>query len=160
VILFVFLQLENGQLITTSAYLVKRQKQHFHHLEQYGVDMILGLNDYIWVGVHTDVKNLEGQGEEENGSEKSTKSIVKSSGDATDGKKDSTSLRVRENICRLANAIHVLSSLGFSLSLELILDTFQTSIDWNIDIKDMLAGEFYVRIAEREAERRSSKSNV
>lgn len=153
-------KLENGQLITTSAYLVKRRKQHFHHLEQYGVDMILGLNGYIWVGVHTDVQNLEGQGEEGDVSDQSTKSIVKSSGAATDGKENSTPLRVRENICRLANAIRVLSALGFTLSLELILDTFQMSIEWNIDIKDMLAGEFYVRIAEREAERRSSKLNV
>lgn len=56
--------------------------------------------------------------------------------------------------------ICVLSALGFSLPLELIFDTNQTSIDWNIDIKDMLAGELYVRIAEREAERRSSRSNV
>lgn len=157
-------KLENGQLITTSAYLVKRRKQHFHYLEQYGVDLILGLNGYIWVGVHTDLQNLEGQGEEADGSDqkesRSTKSIVKSSGDANDLKEDSSSLRVRENISRLANAIRVLSALGFNLSLELVLDTFQVSIDWNIDIKDMLAGEFYVRIAEREAEHRSSKSNV
>jgi len=110
------------------------------------------------------VQNLEGRGEEEDEPDQkdsqSTKSTVKSSWDANDGKEDSTSLRVRENNCRLANAIRVLSALGFSLTLELILDTFQTSIDWNIDIKEMLAGEFHVRIAERKAERRSSRSNV
>lgn len=33
-------------------YLVKRKKQHFHHLEKYNVDLILGCNGFIWVGEH------------------------------------------------------------------------------------------------------------
>jgi hypothetical protein len=39
--------------------------------------MIMGLDDYIWVGVQTNVKDLEGQGEEEDGSDQATKIIVK-----------------------------------------------------------------------------------
>ncbi|GLJ05211.1 hypothetical protein SUGI_0013830 [Cryptomeria japonica] len=101
-------KLENGQLITTSAYLVKRRKQHFHFLEQYGVDMILGCNGYIWVGAHTDLQSTSRQGEEPDVS----------------GQKES-----------------------------------QSTISEALNSVDAVA-EFYVRIAEREAERRSSKSNV
>ncbi|KAL6844784.1 hypothetical protein ACP4OV_025443 [Aristida adscensionis] len=43
-------KLERGQLLKVPAYLVKRQKQHCHHLEQYDVDLILGFNGFIWVG--------------------------------------------------------------------------------------------------------------
>ena len=32
------LQLEGGQLLTVPANLIKRQKQHFHHLEELGTD--------------------------------------------------------------------------------------------------------------------------
>jgi exosome complex RNA-binding protein Rrp4 len=46
------LQLEMGQLLTVPPYLVKRRQQHFHHLEQYDVDLILGCNGFIWVGKH------------------------------------------------------------------------------------------------------------
>ncbi|KAH9327158.1 hypothetical protein KI387_007336, partial [Taxus chinensis] len=151
-------KLENGQLLTASAYLVKRRKQHFHFLEQYGVDMILGCNGFIWVGTHTHLQDTSRQGEEPDGSGQkeslSKKSVIQNSVDADDGRK------VREHICRLANAIRVLCSLGFSISIELILETFEASVTWNVDIKDMLAAEFYVRIAEKEAERRSLRPYV
>ncbi|KAL4203325.1 hypothetical protein AMTRI_Chr01g127300 [Amborella trichopoda] len=49
------LQLEKGQLLTVSANLVKRLKQHFYYLEQYGVQSSssLGCNTYFWVGAHS-----------------------------------------------------------------------------------------------------------
>ncbi|KAJ6812712.1 putative exosome complex component RRP4-like protein [Iris pallida] len=37
-------KLTRGQMLTLPAYLVKRRKHHFHHLQQYGVDLILGCN--------------------------------------------------------------------------------------------------------------------
>uniref|UniRef100_A0A2N9GWP2 K Homology domain-containing protein n=1 Tax=Fagus sylvatica TaxID=28930 RepID=A0A2N9GWP2_FAGSY len=50
-------KLERGQLLTVPPYLVKRCKQHFHHVEQYGVDLILGCNGFIWVGEHVEAKD-------------------------------------------------------------------------------------------------------
>ncbi|KAL4194917.1 hypothetical protein AMTRI_Chr05g70830 [Amborella trichopoda] len=49
------LQLEKGHLLTVSAYLVKRLKQHFYYLEQYGVESSssLGCNTYLWVGAYS-----------------------------------------------------------------------------------------------------------
>ena len=67
-------------------------------------------------------------------------------------------LSVRQNICRLANSIHVLSALGFLIYPDIIIDTFEASISKSIAIKDMLGPEFSVLVSEREAARRSKKS--
>jgi hypothetical protein len=34
--------------------LIKRQKQHFHHVPELGVDVIFGCNGLVWVGVHVE----------------------------------------------------------------------------------------------------------
>lgn len=54
-------QLRNGQLVTIPPILVRRLKSHFLTLPC-GVDLILGLNGYIWVRQH--VKENEQEGEE------------------------------------------------------------------------------------------------
>ncbi|ERN12428.1 hypothetical protein AMTRI_Chr01g114410 [Amborella trichopoda] len=150
-------KLEKGQLLSVSPYLVKRRKQHFHYLEQYGVDLILGCNGYIWVGAHSD-----GGGKNEDFEDLSAKLEDKMEVEVSPlapHKEEASSvpLGTRENVCRLANAIRILSLLGFNISMELILDTVVASVTWNTTVRDMLGGEFYTRIAEREAERRSSK---
>lgn len=54
-------QLRNGQLVMVPPILVRRLKSHFLTLPC-GVDLILGLNGYIWVSKH--VKENEQEGEE------------------------------------------------------------------------------------------------
>lgn len=54
-------QLRNGQLVTVPPILVRRLKSHFISLPC-GVDLILGLNGYIWVSKH--VKESDQEGEE------------------------------------------------------------------------------------------------
>jgi exosome complex component RRP4 len=44
-------QLRNGQLVAVPPALVRRLKSHFLSLSC-GVDVILGLNGYIWVSKH------------------------------------------------------------------------------------------------------------
>ena len=56
-----FLKLRNGQLVTVPPILVRRLKSHFITLPC-GVDLILGLNGYIWVSKH--MKESEREGEE------------------------------------------------------------------------------------------------
>ncbi|RLN35051.1 hypothetical protein C2845_PM03G01430 [Panicum miliaceum] len=77
-------KLERGQLLMVPPYLVKRQNQHHYHLEQYGVDLILGRNGFIWVGEHAAV------GEK-------TKLMGTELGNFTP-------LETRNHVCRLANA--------------------------------------------------------
>jgi exosome complex component RRP4 len=122
--------------------LVKRRKQHFHHLEQYDVDLILGCNGFIWVGEHVvvdDSDKASKMGDQKLRTEPET----------------FTPVETRKHICRLANAIRVLSALGFTLTVELIMETEEASTSSNVEINDMLGAEFYVQTAEREAKRRA-----
>ncbi|XP_058757846.1 exosome complex component RRP4 homolog [Vicia villosa] len=141
-------KLRTGQLITVTPYLVKRQKQHFHHLEQYGIDLILGCNGFIWVGEH--VEATEDMIEDQvNQSDPQVLSLEEQ-------EKNYTALETRKYICRVANAVRVLSTLGFVLTLEIIQGVIDLSLSANLDIHDMLGSEFCVLVAEKEAERRSS----
>lgn len=66
-----------------------------------------------------------------------------------------TPIETRQNICRIANAIRVVSTLGFTITVEVITETFNLSTSLNTDIHEMLGSEFYVLVAEQEADRRS-----
>lgn len=149
-------KLANGQLVKVAAYLVKRLKQHFHPLKSYGVDMIIGCNGYIWISASS-----EAQTSGEAQSTGPTSQARTHSADSETGGSGSQpiSLKVRENICRLANSIRVLSALGFLIQPDSIIDTFDASISMGIAIKDMLGAEFSVVVAEREAAHRLKKSS-
>ncbi|KAI4976038.1 hypothetical protein ZWY2020_049645 [Hordeum vulgare] len=133
-------KLQRGQLLTVPAYLVKRRKLHFHHLEQYDVDLILGCNGFIWVGEHVVVREIADLKEDEQKLSTEAETF--------------TPIETRRHICRLANAVRVLSALGFTLTVELIIQTAEASVSSNVEINDMLGAEFYVQTAEREAKRR------
>ncbi|KAG0468121.1 hypothetical protein HPP92_017449 [Vanilla planifolia] len=132
-------KLERGQLLKVDPYLVKRRKQHFHHLERFGVDLILGCNGFVWVGEHV-----------EPGSVEDPESM------ARDAEQNFTPLEVRRHICRVANSVRLLSALGFYLTMEAIVDAADAGASSNTDINDMLCGEFYVQTVEREVQRRAS----
>lgn len=146
-------KLEKGQLIVVPSYLVKRRKQHFHQLDQYGVLLILGCNGYVWVG---ELIQAEDSMEVENVKE-SEKSNTNASPNPSP-EENYTPLETRQNICRIANAVRVLSILGFNITIEVILEILNLSISLNLDIHDMLGAEFCVTVAEKEAVRRSTIS--
>ncbi|XVF15011.1 hypothetical protein REPUB_Repub09cG0112700 [Reevesia pubescens] len=139
-------KLEKGQLLIIDPYLVKKSKLHFHHLEQFGIDLILGRNGFIWIGEHVEARDSMVV-DQTNSSEQST--VLEEKNQAY------TPLEMRQNICRIANAVRVLSTLGFNVDADLIMETVELSSSLNIDIHDMLGSEFHVLAAEREAERRS-----
>ncbi|KAL6968380.1 exosome non-catalytic core subunit rrp4 [Sarracenia purpurea var. burkii] len=142
-------KLERGQLLTVPPYLVKRRKQHFHHIEQYKVDLILGCNGFVWVGEHIEPKDemMEDQVSKPNGGYQTS---------LEEQEQTYTPLEARQNICRIANAVRVLSTLGFSINVEVIMEIVNLSHSLNlVDIHEMLGAEFCVLVAEGEAERRS-----
>ncbi|CAJ2653993.1 unnamed protein product [Trifolium pratense] len=148
-------KLSTGQLITVTPYLVKRQKQHFHHLEQYGIDLIIGCNGFIWVGEHVEVRD---DMVEDQVSQSDPQVLIpnKNSVSLEEQEKNYTALETRKHICRAANAVRVLYTLGFIITLEIIKGVIDLSLSMNLDIHDMLGSEFCVLVAEKEAERRSS----
>ncbi|KAI4349564.1 hypothetical protein L6164_010139 [Bauhinia variegata] len=148
-------KLNRGQLLTVPPYLVKRQKQHFHHLEEYGTDLILGCNGFIWVGEHIEARDdvIEDQ---VNQSDSQVLGSSENSASPKGQEQNDTALETRKYICRTANAIRVLSTLGFNLTLDIIMETVNLGLSLNLDINEMLGSEFCVLVAEREAERRST----
>lgn len=148
-------KLSTGQLLTVTPYLVKRQKQHFHHIEQYGIDLIIGCNGFIWVGEHVEVRDdmVEDQ---VNQSDPQVLTPNKNSVSLEEQEKKYTALETRKYICRAANAVRVLSTLGFIITSEIIKGVIDLSLSANLDIHDMLGSEFCVLVTEKEAERRSS----
>ncbi|XP_061341365.1 exosome complex component RRP4 homolog [Gastrolobium bilobum] len=148
-------KLNRGQLLTVPPYLVKRQKQHFHHLEQYGIDLIIGCNGFIWVGEHVEAKDDMVE-DLVNQSDPQVLSPNKNSVSLEEQEKNYTTLETRKYICRAANAVRVLSILGFNITLDIIKGIIDLSLSLNLDLHEMLGSEFCVLVAEREAERRRS----
>lgn len=144
-------KLERGQLLTIPAYLVKRRKQHFHHLDQYGIDLILGCNGFIWVGEHVEVKDAMVEDQVEKSEQQKNKSTIS----LAEQELTYTPIETRLHICRTANAVRVLSILGFSINVDVIVATVELSRSLSLDVHDMLGSEFSVLVAESEAERRS-----
>jgi len=133
---------------------VKRRKQHFHHLENYGIDLIIGCNGFIWVGEHVQVTD-DMVVDQVNKSEQDDAKPDENYFSPEDQEKNYTRQETRENICRAANAVRVLSTLGFNITVEVITETVELSTSINVAIHEMLGSEFYVLVAEKEAVRRS-----
>lgn len=57
-------KLRNGVLLSLPPRLIRRLKSHFHHLPPpcgpTGVDIILGLNGYVWVSLGTTQEQRDG----------------------------------------------------------------------------------------------------
>ncbi|XP_010440855.1 PREDICTED: exosome complex component RRP4 homolog [Camelina sativa] len=124
-------KLHKGQLLKVDPYLVRRSNLHFHFIESLGIDLILGRNGFIWVGEHAQ------------------------SNDPMVVDNEIISSKTRQSILRIGNAIRVLSTLGFTLTPAVIMETFNLSHTENVQIHDMLGSEFHVLVTEREAERRT-----
>ncbi|KAG6808012.1 hypothetical protein H0H92_005693 [Tricholoma furcatifolium] len=129
-------KLRNGQLVTVSPILVRRLKSHFISLPC-GVDLILGLNGYIWVSKH--VKASEQEGEEGFDAE-AVYSNLNDFTHAIHGSEfgqpidDST----RTAISRVTNIIGVLASHFVPLTDTLLLEAYEWTIDQEGGVKDLL----------------------
>ncbi|KIK68168.1 hypothetical protein GYMLUDRAFT_155664 [Collybiopsis luxurians FD-317 M1] len=126
-------KLRNGQLVVVPPILIRRLKSHFISLPC-EVDLILGLNGYIWVSKH--VKETEREGEEGFDAE----AVYSNKNDNID---DST----RTAISRVTNLIIVLASHSIPLTDTILLDAYEWSLEQEGDVKDLLqedAGEALV----------------
>ncbi|KAF8015298.1 hypothetical protein BT93_H0950 [Corymbia citriodora subsp. variegata] len=149
-------KLQRGQLLSFPPYLVKRRKQHWHYLEEYGIDLILGCNGFVWVGEHVEAKDEMLVDQADKPDSQTPKTIDYSM--SLEGQEQMyTPLETRQNICRIANAIRVLSMLGFIVTVEVVMEVVNLGVSQNMDTHQMLGSEFCVLVAEREAERRSQK---
>ncbi|CEL62016.1 exosome complex component RRP4 [Rhizoctonia solani AG-1 IB] len=120
-------KLRNGQLVRVPSGLVRRLKSHFFSLPC-GVDLILGLNGYIWVSKH--VKEINQVGEEGFDAE----AVYSNKNDPI----DSTTSRA---IVRVCNIIQALARHHVPLTDHLIEQAYEWVVDQNIDVVDILTEE-------------------
>ncbi|KAI1795784.1 exosome complex exonuclease rrp4 [Ganoderma leucocontextum] len=120
-------KLRNGQLVTVPPILIRRLKSHFVSLPC-GVDLILGLNGYIWVSKH--VKESEQEGEEGFDAE----AVYSNRNDDID---DAT----RAAISRVSNIIKVLASHFIPLTDVVLLEAYEWAIEQESSVKDLMLDE-------------------
>ena len=111
-------KLVTGELITVRPGLVKRSRSHFHIFE-WGVEVILGLNGYIWIGKPRKPVN-----------EQDLQSIYSSRLDT------SLSFTDRQAISRTRNCILALDRCFKYISGESVTSAYKSSL--NFAIKDIL----------------------
>ncbi|KAF8235637.1 hypothetical protein L208DRAFT_1358529 [Tricholoma matsutake] len=117
-------KLRNGQLVVIPPILVRRLKSHFIALPC-GVDLILGLNGYIWVSKQ--IKESDQEGEEGFDAE----AVYSNQNDTID---DPT----RVAISRVSNIIRVLASHFVPLTDTLLLEAYEWTVDQEGYVKDVL----------------------
>ncbi|KAF8880199.1 hypothetical protein BD779DRAFT_1446400 [Infundibulicybe gibba] len=120
-------KLRNGQLVSVPPILVRRLKSHFITLPC-GVDLILGLNGYIWVSKH--IKESDQEGEEGFDAE----AVYSNQNDDIDEP-------TRTAIARVANIIRVLTSNFMPLTDALLLEAYEWSVEHVPHAKALLQEE-------------------
>ncbi|KAJ3571036.1 hypothetical protein NP233_g4018 [Leucocoprinus birnbaumii] len=121
-------KLRNGQLVTVPPILVRRLKSHFIALPC-GVDLILGLNGYIWVSKH--VKAAEQEGEEGFDAEGVYSNV-----------NDDIDETTRTAISRVTNIVRILASHFVPLTDTVLTEAYDWTVDQQGGVKDLLTEDF------------------
>ena len=145
-------RLSRGQLVRVPPTLVKRVKQHFHRLDprsaaaptskcSWGVTASCG-----W--------------ERPRPRRRTTRRGTRGEKTRRGGRKMFPWTRAREEMCRVANAVRVLSALFLAIHPPAIADVVRCSREWGVPPKDMLGTGFLRRTLERETERRIARGGA
>ncbi|KAG8901870.1 exosome non-catalytic core subunit rrp4 [Tulasnella sp. 403] len=120
-------KLRNGQLVAVPPMLIRRLKSHFVQLHC-GVDLILGMNGYIWVCKHA--KEFEQESEE--GFDAQT---------VYSNKNDDIDHATRTAIARITNIITIFSKYCVPITDTHLVEAYDWAIEQDIKIPDMLADD-------------------
>ena len=178
-------RLTRGQLIRVPPTLVKRVKRHFHVVDAVGVfgvgpsasetretrnaesrdkedaarsdvEVLLGCNGFVWVGASSAATR---EGDDDAGEEADDADAARGKR-KRDSTSDSVAVEARDRLCRIANAVRVLSRLFLAIHPPAIEDVARCSVEWGTHPKDMLSDAFLRRTLERETERRVAKGSA
>ncbi|KAF9162335.1 exosome non-catalytic core subunit rrp4 [Actinomortierella ambigua] len=125
-------KLRNGSFISVAPALVQRCKSHFHSLSM-GVDVILGLNGYIWVSAYVP-QNLD---------EIDTEQVY------SNKNKEDISAEDRERIARVSNCILALAQELMFINDTVITFAYEASLQY--PLKDLIKQEVKAAIANEAA---------
>jgi len=119
-------KLRNGQLVVVSPALIRRLKSHFISLPC-GVDLILGLNGYIWVSKHVQ--------DSDHGEEGFDAEAVYSN------QNDDIDPATRAAIARVSSIIRLLADHFVPLTDTRLLEAYDWVIEQEVETKDLVLGD-------------------
>lgn len=136
----------------------KRKREHAStSLKKTGdVEVLLGCNGFVWVGARSAATGEGGDDDESNANARDEDDVKKKRFVV----KRVVSRAQRERVCRVANAVRVLSALFLAIHPPAIEDVALCSVEWGTRPKDMLSHAFLRRTLERETERRLAKGGA
>merc|ERR1740130_1572407 len=151
--------LQGGVLVEVAPSLMRRLKQHFHRFA-FGVKVIFGMSGFVWVS-HIS----EGDMAESDELNDVSQALHGSGGDGAADKADPSQVEPeppsredRERVCRVRNALVVLSTAYLSVSPASVAAVYHASLAAGLAAKDMLTPhaapqliESTVRMAEEQA---------
>ena len=138
--------LSQGRIIKVPAELVRRQRHHFQHLENVGVDIILGCNGLVWVTHHVDAQPLlSHQQQQQQGGEKLTEEQKRQQ----QQQREPTAAQ-RESVSRVGQCILALAQLGLALQGTALARVVQLSLEKRMAPKFILESEFLSAVAAEE----------
>jgi len=120
-------KLRNGQLVTVSPVLIRRRSSHFCSLPC-GVDLILGMNGYIWIAKHIAENQREGE-------EAFDAEAVYSN------KNDDIDLETRTAISRVSNIIRVFATYSIPLTDTILAEAYDWAIQQETSPQELLRAE-------------------
>eukprot|EP01026_Neomeris_dumetosa_P075510 TRINITY_DN7988_c0_g1_i1.p1 TRINITY_DN7988_c0_g1~~TRINITY_DN7988_c0_g1_i1.p1 ORF type:complete len:299 (-),score=26.05 TRINITY_DN7988_c0_g1_i1:99-995(-) len=129
-------KLVGGQLIQIPSNLIQRQRQHIHSNPERGVDVVMGMNGWVFISVNREI------GED---------GLVKT--DVV------VSVKQREWICRIGNAVRVLARLNMIVHMNSIENVVNLSFSTNTPIKSMLERWFLEKVVAMEVQRQQRENN-
>lgn len=121
-------KLRNGCLVTVFAQLVPRSRTHFHTLSC-GVDVVLGVNGYIWVSKHVPAAKVEANAE----------SIYSDQNEYISDDE-------REAIARVSNCIQLLNRMFVKITDTSIILAYEASLAHKT--KDLLSSDVALELAD------------
>ncbi|KAM9994524.1 hypothetical protein ACTFIZ_007679 [Dictyostelium cf. discoideum] len=134
-------KLQNGHFTKVIPSLIKRSKQHFYNLEC-GVDVILGINGYIWIADSEQQRNQQQfiqKHEKEPTFDPSIPLIIPD--DIKQVSKES-----RDRIARVKNSISLLEKGFLLIHQKSIMKVYKLSLKMKLQSKDLLHPQFIKQI--------------
>lgn len=146
-----------GVLVQVPAVLMRRMKEHFHRIDEIGVDMLLASNGYVWLSPTPP----EGErGEEEGGGDKEGEGEEATETAPWGGYKGAVDAgpEVRARMARVQQSIRVLAAQWLEVSPEAIRDVYEESEEKEVEVAAMLEDAVRSEVTTRACQRRDAQA--
>jgi len=140
-------KLENGMLIRVRSSLIKRSKQHFVTLPC-GVDLILGLNGFIFLSPTPNSRDTENTLPTTIISANESESLSEKKQEQGSVVSVNVSRLVLEKMSRVRNSIICLSRMFMAIYPQTIMDVYEESVGLNLSAKQLLNPDIVQRVTQ------------